>query len=180
MALWAEVLKANSDSRFLLKFGEGVDRQIKEYYFQQFEQLEISQERVAIYGWKPHVEHFKLYGEVDIALDTYPFSGGITTSEGLWMGVPVISLVGRCVVSRFGLVILSYLGLEFFAASTPKEYVAKATALAGNPEALGKIRASIRERMATSTFFDANGLAHRVETAYRKMWHRWCRNNRLL
>ena len=180
MALWAEVLKANSGSRLLLKFGEGLDRQMREYYFQQFEQLEISQERVAIYGWKPPVEHLKLYGEMDIALDTYPFSGGITTAEGLWMGVPAISLVGRRAASRFGLVILSYLGLEFFAASTPKEYVAKATALAGNLEALGKIRASMRERMAASTFFDANGLARRVETAYRKMWHRWCRNNRLL
>jgi len=179
MALWAEVLKANSDSRFLLKFGGGVDRQMREYYFRQFEQLGIGQDRVAIYGWKPPDEHLKLYGEVDIALDTYPFSGGITTSEGLWMGVPVISLVGRCCASRVGLVILSYLGLEFFATSTPEEYVARATALAGNPEALVKIRASMRERMATSKLFDANGLAHRVEAAYRKMWHRWCHNSRL-
>ncbi|NQT02280.1 MAG: hypothetical protein HQ580_09665 [Planctomycetes bacterium] len=180
IALWAEVLKANSKSRFLLKFGGGADHQMREYYFQQFEQLGISQDRVAIYGWKLPDEHLKLYGEVDIALDTYPFNGGITTSEGLWMGVPVISLVGKCCASRAGLAILSYLGLELFATSTPEEYVAKATALAGNLEALEKIRASMRERMAASTFFDAKGLARRVETAYRKMWHRWCRDNKAI
>ena len=173
IALWAEVLKANSKSRFLLKFGGGADHQMREYYFQQFEQLGISQDRVAIYGWKLPDEHLKLYGEVDIALDTYPYNGGITTTEGLWMGVPVISLVGKCFVSRAGLIILSYLGLELFATSTPEEYVAKATALAGNLEALEKIRASMRERMAASTLFDAKGLARRMETAYRKMWHRW-------
>jgi predicted O-linked N-acetylglucosamine transferase (SPINDLY family) len=176
IALWAEVLKANSKSRLLLKFGGGADNQMREYYFRQFEQLGISRDRVAIYGWKLPDEHLKMYGEVDIALDTYPYNGGITTSEGLWMGVPVISLVGKCSVSRAGLVILSYLGLELFTASTPEEYVAKATALAGNLEALEKIRASMRERMVASVLFDAKGLAHRVETAYRKMWQQWCRD----
>jgi protein O-GlcNAc transferase len=174
IALWAEVLKANSKSRLLLKFGGGADHQMREYYFQQFEQNGISQDRVAIYGWRLPEEHLKLYGEVDIALDTYPYNGGITTLEGLWMGVPVISLVGKCCASRAGLTLLSYLGLELFATSTPEEYVAKATVLAGNLEALQKIRASMRERMAASTLFDAKGLAKKIEAAYRKIWQQWC------
>jgi predicted O-linked N-acetylglucosamine transferase (SPINDLY family) len=173
IALWAQVLKANRNSRFLLKFGGGVDHQIREYYFQQFEQVGISQDRVAIYGWRLPNEHLKLYGQVDIALDTYPYNGGVTTLEALWMGVPAVSLAGNCYASRAGLAILSYIGFELFAASTPEEFVAKATALAGNLEALEKIRATMRERMTASTLFDTKALARRVETEYRKMWHRW-------
>jgi len=90
------------------------------------------------------------------------------------MGVPVISLTGKTYVSRLGLSILTNVGLGFFAASTPEEYVAKATALAAKPEALAKIRATMRQRMLVSSLCDAKTFADSVEEAYRKMWHRWC------
>ena len=64
--------------------------------------------------------------------------------------------------------------MEFFAASTPDEYVKKSVALAENPDSLGKIRASMRQRMAASTLCDAKGYARSVEDAYRKMWYSWC------
>ena len=90
------------------------------------------------------------------------------------MGVPLVTLVGKQHMSRVGLSILSRLGLEFFAASTPEEYVAKATSLANNVEALGRIRSSLRDRMATSELCNAKSLAQNVEQAYRTMWRRWC------
>ena len=175
MTLWAEILKTNSDWRLLVKFGESNDQQMRENYFRRFEKLGIARQRVAIYGWRPADEHFQLYGQIDIALDTYPFNGFTTTCETLWMGVPIISLVGECHASRVGLSILSQAGLEFFAASTPNEYVAKARALAGKLQALEKIRASMRERMIRTGLCDPKRFAPQVETAYRKMWHRWCR-----
>jgi len=92
------------------------------------------------------------------------------------MGVPVISLVGKHHMSRVGLSILTRLGLEFFAASTPEEYVAKACVLAAKPEALAKIRASMRARMAASPLCNRDLFASNVEQAYRKMWHRWCKS----
>ena len=174
MALWAEILKANDNSHLLLKSGGGGDQEAKEYYFRQFERFGIPQDRVDIYGWKPPVEHLQLYSEVDVALDTYPYNGTTTTCEAMWMGVPTISLVGRCHASRVGLSILTRVGMEFFAASTPREYIARATALAGKLEALAKIRASMRMRMTASTLCNAKGFARSVEKAYRKMWHRWC------
>jgi predicted O-linked N-acetylglucosamine transferase (SPINDLY family) len=91
------------------------------------------------------------------------------------MGVPVISLVGEHHMSRVGLSLLTRLGLEFFAASTPDEYVSKACALAAKPQALAKIRASMRERMAYSPLCNRDLFTHNIEQAYRKMWHRWCR-----
>jgi predicted O-linked N-acetylglucosamine transferase (SPINDLY family) len=176
VSLWAEVLKNVDDSRLLMKFHGGGDRETKDRYLEQFRRLQISPERVEIHGWKSPVEHLKLYGRVDIALDTYPFNGCLTTLEGMWMGVPTVTLVGESLISRAGLSILSRVGLEFFAASTRDEYVAKATALARNRPALAKIRASMRQRMTASTLCDSKTYAAGLETAYRKMWRRWCRS----
>ncbi len=181
LALWAEVLKANDGSVFLMKFKEGGDRTMKDYYLTRFEQLGVDPERIKIHGWKHPVEHMRLYSQVDIALDTYPFNGCMTTLEGLWMGVPTVSLVGDGnSLSRSGLSILSRVGLEFFAASTPKEFITKATALARNLDGLEKIRASMRRRMAASTICDANRFAREMEAAFRKMWRRWCRTRNIV
>jgi len=113
---------------------------------------------------------------VDIVFDTFPENGGTTTCDALWMGVPVISLTGKHQNGRIGLSILSRLDMQFFAAATPAEYVAKAVALANKPESLIKIRVSMRFRMAESSLCDTKRFARDVETAYREMWHRWCRD----
>ena len=90
------------------------------------------------------------------------------------MGVPVLSLVGQTHMSRVGFSILSNIGLEFFAAKTPQEYVAKATVLALKPEALDRIRGSMRARMSASPLCNKDLLARNIEDAYRKMWRKWC------
>lgn len=93
------------------------------------------------------------------------------------MGVPTISLVGNnSLLSRVGLSILTRVEMQFLAALTPAEFVAKATALASKPDALSKIRASMRIRMAASTLCDNKRFAREVEQAYRKMWRRWCQS----
>lgn len=171
--LWARILRANSGSRILLKFGVSTDREMNRHYFSQFERRGISSSRVAICGWKPMDEHLGLYGQVDIALDTFPCNGFTTTCEALWMGVPVISLVGECHASRIGLSIFNTVGLDFLAALTSDEYVAKAAALAANYQALAQLRSSMRQRMKDSALCDAKGFARKVEAAYRKMWQRW-------
>ncbi len=172
--LWAQILKANDKFRLLLKFRGGREREVKDNYFVRFKQLGIAPERVKILGQMDPAAHLRLYEQVDIALDTYPYHGTTTTCEALWMGVPVITLVGQCHASRVGLSLLGRLGLEFFVTSSPAEYVAKATVLAGKAEALSRIRASMRNRMAVSTLCDAKKFVGHVEVAYRKMWRRWC------
>lgn len=175
LALWAEVLKANAGAVLLMKFKEGDDPIMREYYLSRFGELGVDPKRIRIVGWKSPADHMRLYGQIDIALDTFPFNGCMTTLEGLWMGVPTISLVGNGMwLSRSGLSILSRLGLEFFAASNPQEYVAKATALAQNLDGLERIHNTLRQRMAASTLCDASRFARETEEAYRKMWRRWC------
>ncbi|KPK43422.1 MAG: hypothetical protein AMJ65_05860 [Phycisphaerae bacterium SG8_4] len=177
LSLWAQVLNADENSRFLMKFPGARDQAMKDLFLKQFEQFGVSRERIRIESWKPSAEHLKLYGEVDIVLDTYPFNGCITTLEGLWMGAPIVSLVGRnSLLSRTGLSILSRIGLEFFAAATPQEFVAKTIAFSQNLDALAKIRASLRQRMVVSPLCDTKSYAASVEAAYRKMWYRWCRS----
>ena len=95
LSLWAQVLEKTENSRLLLKFRGGDDRHLQEHYLSQLERMGISRERITICGWKPPVDHLDLYNQVDIALDTHPFGGCMTTLEGLWMGVPIVSLVGE-------------------------------------------------------------------------------------
>ena len=173
--IWADLLRANPNSRLLLKLKAGDDQLIRDSYLARFKKEGLNCDRVDIIGWKNPEGHLKAYEQVDIALDTYPYNGTTTTCEALWMGVPVISLVGECHASRVGLSILTRLGLEFFAASTPHEYVAKATALATNLPALARIRRTMRARIASSGLCYARGFARQIEAAYRRMWHKWCR-----
>jgi predicted O-linked N-acetylglucosamine transferase (SPINDLY family) len=158
----------------LLMFKGCQNKEISDRYCQMFEQAGISRDRVDFSGRKSFAEYLKAYYNVDIVLDTFPYNGGTTTCDALWMGVPVVSLAGEHHFSRVGLSILSCTGLEFFAASTPDEYVAKACALAAKPDALAKIRASMRARMAGSSLCNIKLFAQDIEQAYRKMWQQWC------
>lgn len=177
LSLWAEVLKNCENSRLLLMFQGGQDWQLREHYLGQFERLGIASNRVEIRGHKPLAEYLRIYGEVDLILDTYPYNGGTTTCDALWMGVPVVSLVGEHHKSRVGLSILTNLGMGLFAASTVDEFLARIASVSGNIESLAKIRASLRQRMAVSSLCDAIAFAKKVEAAYREMWRKWCRDH---
>jgi protein O-GlcNAc transferase len=174
LGLWASVLKAVKDSRLVLKFSGGNDPWVKGHFQERFERLGIGPNRIEICGWRPLADHLSLYNQVDVALDTYPFNGCVTTLEGLWMGVPILTLTGPQFLSRAGWTILHRLGMEGLVAANPHDYVAKAVALAGNGDALSRIRASLRPRMRNSPLCDAHRFAREVEAAYRRMWHRWC------
>ena len=175
LEVWSEILKLTLNSRLLLGFNSGDNEKVRDHYLSQFEKQGVSREIVKISGRKPYDEYLKQYGDVDIMLDTFPENGGTITCDALWMGVSVITLAGQHQVGRVGLSTLSHLGLEFFAASTPSEYVTKAVALASKPESLMKIRASMRSRVAGSSLCDVKQFTRDMEAAYRQMWHRWCR-----
>ncbi|MBI4625476.1 MAG: hypothetical protein HY736_19925, partial [Verrucomicrobia bacterium] len=106
--------------------------------------------------------------------DPFPFPGGTTTCDALWMGVPVITLAGPTPVTRGGFSVLSNVGSPELAAHSVDDYIEKATALARDLPRLAALRASLRERMANSPLMDAPRFARNLEAAYRTMWHRWC------
>ena len=114
------------------------------------------------------------YNRVDVALDPFPFSGGVTSWEALWMGVPVITLPSQRPVSRQTLGFLAALGLERLAARDAQEYVALARGLAADLEGLAALRAGLREKMRSSPLCDGPGFTRGLEEAYRQMWRAWC------
>jgi predicted O-linked N-acetylglucosamine transferase (SPINDLY family) len=179
LTIWAEVLKVNENSQFIIKFKGGDDNLIKDYYLSEFEKREVDPDRIKMYGGLPSLDHLNLYNSVDIALDTFPYNGTATTFEALWMGVPVISLVGNHHMSRVGLSILSRFGMGFLAASSPVEYLIRATALASKIDELAQMRQIMRKTIAGSCLCNTQKFVENVEAAYRDMWHKWCRKQGL-
>jgi predicted O-linked N-acetylglucosamine transferase (SPINDLY family) len=172
---WARILKAVPDSRLLLKSQSLADPGTRNYVQERFQQHGIKPDRLELIGWIPNRnQHLTLYGEVDIALDTFPYNGTTTTCEAMWMGVPVITLAGQTHVSRVGVSLLSSVGLEELIADSAEDYIQKAIALANNLERLQELRATLRERMQATPLTNAKLITQSLEDAYRTMWQHWC------
>jgi protein O-GlcNAc transferase len=171
LAAWSVLLEKMPSARLLLHADADIDRG---WVVDFFIKKNISPHRVTFVGKLPTAEYFKVYQRVDIALDPFPYSGGTTTMDALWMGVPVVSLAGDQAVSRLGLTILSNLGLPELVAADVDQYQKIALELAGDLPRLSELRGSLRERMRGSPIMDAAGFARNVEAAYRKMWRDWC------
>ncbi|MEA2733899.1 MAG: protein O-GlcNAc transferase, partial [Humisphaera sp.] len=119
--------------------------------------------------------HLGLYRRIDIALDTFPYNGTTTTCEAMWMGVPVITLVGKYHLSRVGRSLLTAVGLADLIAQSPQEYIAIAARLAGDNERRRQLRRDLRAQMRRSPLMDSLRFARNVESAYREMWKRYAR-----
>ncbi len=119
-------------------------------------------------------EHLGAYGDIDIALDTIPYSGTTTTCEALWMGVPVVALMGGVHASRVSASLLTAAGLTELIARNEDEYVRIAAGLASDRDRLASWRGSLRERVRGSGLCDAAAYSRRFEAAVREMWHAWC------
>jgi predicted O-linked N-acetylglucosamine transferase (SPINDLY family) len=175
ISLWSDILRQIPGSRLILKDKTFADGAQRTRYLGQLGSNGIEASRIELLPRSSLQEYLAAYGRVDIALDTFPYGGCTTTCEALWMGVPVVTLAGEVSYGRFGVSLLSNLGLEELIAETPEAYVAKAVELASRQEHLAGLRTELRARMAASPLCDAKSLAHAIEEAYRDMWRRWCR-----
>jgi predicted O-linked N-acetylglucosamine transferase (SPINDLY family) len=171
LAAWAGLMQRVPRSRLLLHAHAGAHRQRVIDFLAAHG---VTPDRLEFVDLKPTAEYFNLYDRIDVALDPFPYGGGTTTCDALWMGVPVVSLAGRTAVGRGGLSILSNVGLADLVAGDVEQYVRIAAALAGEPDRLAAIRPLLRDRMRRSPLMDAPRFARNVEAAYRGMWHRWC------
>jgi predicted O-linked N-acetylglucosamine transferase (SPINDLY family) len=134
----------------------------------------IEEHRVQLLGTHPHTEVMRRYQQVDIALDPFPYSGGLTTCEALWMGVPVVTCPGETFASRHSLSLMSNIGLTETITSNLDEYVQTAVELAGDLPRLALLRSRLRGQMASSSLCDAVGFSRAFEKLCRGMWHNWC------
>jgi predicted O-linked N-acetylglucosamine transferase (SPINDLY family) len=174
--LWADILRKLPHARLLIKNPGLTDKAVCADLRGQFIRRGIEAERVVLKGVSATtVEHLEEYHNIDIALDTFPYNGTTTTCEALWMGVPVLTLSGGCHAGRVGRSLLSAVGLDDWVAETEKEYVDHAVAYANSPDALVRLRASMRQRMADSVLCDGKIFTAKLESVYRSMWVDWCR-----
>ena len=172
VALWAEVLRAVPTSRLVMVTVPAGETQAE--LRQRFADHGIEPDRLELHDRLGREAYLRLFGEVDVALDPFPCNGGTTTCDALWMGLPVVALVGTTFLSRASYSVLAAAGLEFLAAPTPADYVALCVRLEAEREALAGLRAGLRAQLSASPLLDAPGFAHDVETVYRRLWQDWC------
>jgi predicted O-linked N-acetylglucosamine transferase (SPINDLY family) len=171
IALWSEILHEVPDARLLLKSRQLADEGVRQRIVDAFAGHLIPEERLDLRARVPSREaHLALYGEVDVALDTFPYNGTTTTCEALWMGVPVVTLSGGLHAGRVGASLLHQCGLDDWIAETPEHYVSLALAVAANlPE-----RRILREWVAESGLADAPRFTVAWEAALRQIWRDHC------
>jgi predicted O-linked N-acetylglucosamine transferase (SPINDLY family) len=175
LELWAGVLREVADSRLiLLTPGRAGGERVKDFMAKHG----VAGERVSCVSARPRKEYLALYREIDIVLDTVPYNGHTTSLDALWMGVPVVSLVGETVVGRAGVSQLTNLELSDLVARDEQEFVRMAVRLASDVARLGRLRGELRGRMERSPLRDAERFARDMEAAYRWMWGEWCRGIR--
>jgi protein O-GlcNAc transferase len=122
-------------------------------------------------------QHWALYGQLDIALDTFPYNGTTTTCEALWMGVPVVTIAGNAHVSRVSTSLLRAAGVPELVARDDDDFVRIASTLARDSQRLHEFRTTLRDRVASSPLGDQRAFAKRFGDALRAMWHVKCSDN---
>jgi predicted O-linked N-acetylglucosamine transferase (SPINDLY family) len=171
LATWLAILKALPDSRLIVHAPQKYDgRRIE----RQIAAGGVDPARVECVPMLHPAEYFRLHHRIDIALDPTPWPGGTTTCDALWMGVPVISVVGKTALSRGGLSILSNVGLPELVGRDCDEQTRIAIELARDLSRLTGLRSSLRERMRRSPLMDAPAFARDFEAVLRRMWESWC------
>ena len=173
LALWARVLAALPAARLRLQNKQLADAAVRQQLGQRLQDVGIAADRVSMQGSAPREAYLVAHGEVDLILDTFPFPGGTTTCEALWMGVPTLTLAGDRLIGRQGASLLAAAGLREWIAETPAEHVDKALAFARDLPALAALRGRLRAQVLASPLFDAPRFARNLEIALREMWQRW-------
>jgi protein O-GlcNAc transferase len=138
------------------------------------EKAELATDRLTFVPRQSFEDYLRTYGDIDVALDPFPYGGGTTTCDALWMGVPVVTLAGRTAVSRAGSSLLSNTGLGHLVAQSEAAYLDTAESLLSDTDTLAVLRRELRDRMRSSPIMDAVKFTHDFESALRDMWRSWC------
>jgi protein O-GlcNAc transferase len=167
---WAKILQRVPSARLILHApaGEAHARMLR-----LMQSHEIDPARIELLTRQTAIEYLASFNRIDIGLDPFPYEGGTSTCEALWMGTPVISLMGEIAVRRAGVSLLGNAGLSELVARNSIEYVQLAVALGEDVPRLTRLRAEMRERMMASPLMNAKPFVRDLESAYQAMWRSW-------
>jgi predicted O-linked N-acetylglucosamine transferase (SPINDLY family) len=165
--LWSSILVKDKTTRLYLKCKQLSDPTISRNLLLRFVECGVEEDRISMEGQSTRQEYLEAYSRVDVALDPFPFPGGTTSVEGMWMGVPVITLKGDRFIGRNGETIAMHSGQESWIAKSEEEYTALALYWSKNLDALSELRRTLRARLEDSPLFDGKTFSidfmHKIE-----------------
>jgi predicted O-linked N-acetylglucosamine transferase (SPINDLY family) len=174
LELWARLLQAVPGAR-LLVCRNTMQGPTAAWLQEQFAQRGVDPQRVVCGPVQTgNMRHLQAYQEIDVALDSFPWSGHTTACEALWMGVPVVTLRGERYAGRMTASVLESLGLGEWVAATPEDYVRIAAELAAAEQERARLRQELRPLLLRSSLCDGRSFTRGLEEVYRRLWQRWC------
>lgn len=172
---WGRIMARLPSSRLVLLAAEGRHRQrVRE----RLGRYGVGAERIDFVPYQPRRQYLQTYHRIDLCLDTLPYNGHTTSLDAYWMGVPVVTQIGKTVVGRAGWSQLNNLGLPELAAIGDEDFIGIAVSLAEDLDRLARLRRDLRGRLERSPLMDGKGFAGALESAFRQMWERYCRESR--
>lgn len=177
LAVWSRILAQVPNSRIFIKSLYLEDPEVRRNVLDRIISAGIAEDRLEISGFFDAThDHLNAYNRVDVALDTFPYNGTTTTCEALWMGVPVVSLIGDRHAARVGLSLLTAIGHPEWAAINEDAYIEKAVTLAKDHAQRTQLRHLLRSKVAASILCNHAEQAARFTDALRDIWTSWCQN----
>lgn len=175
---WCDILTRCPTARLVLRNGGLKEPSERAHLLGQFTSRGVESERVQLLGSAAHWEFLETYSQIDIALDTFPYNGGTTTTEAIWQGVPVIAYSGPTWASRTSATLLREGNLGDWVASDLAGYVEFAVTVGNNPDTsrrLVELRTNMRTQLRASPVCDTQQFARDMEQLYRDAWRAWCK-----
>lgn len=174
LLLWRNILERVPKSRLVIKSKTCSVPSGRSIIMKRLHNVAIDVSRVELRPFSP--DYLRQYQDIDICLDTYPYTGGLTTCDAVYMGVPVVTRRGRTHKSRFAASILSAVGLNDCIANTDMEYIAKAVQLAKNKDLLNMLHLELPSAVRQSRLMNGKEYMAELEEAYRGIWEKYCRS----
>ncbi len=178
LSVWARILERQPDARILLKARQLGSAEGRQDFMRRFNQFGVDSKRVQLEGHSSIAQYMQSYARVDIALDPFPYTGATVSLEGMWMGVPVLTLHGSNMLGRSGVQLLGCLDMNEWIASDEDDYVLRAVSWASRMKDLEQIRAGLRQRLTDSALFRGDAFAADWEAACRGMWRAYCERSK--
>ncbi len=173
--LWVELLRCAPEA-ILVLYARGDSH--RERVRAALRRAGLGEDRLSFVGWQSMADYLDTYRRIDVALDPFPYAGGTTTCDALWMGVPVVTRTGATAVSRAGSTLLNRVGLRELVAHSGDDYLALAADLLRDGARRAALRRELRGRLERSSVMDATRFTRGLEAAYREMWRNWCTSQR--
>ncbi|CAH1385681.1 tetratricopeptide repeat protein [Candidatus Nitrotoga sp. M5] len=170
LAAWGQIFLALPEARLWLQSSQMNCSTAREYLQRRLAHVGIMPERVIMEGHVPRADYLATYANVDIILDTFPYPGGTTTCEAMWMGVPTLTLAGDTLLARQGASMLACVGLEDWIVGDESDYVTRSLLHATDINGLVQLRSVLRQKALASPLFNASRFALHLEDALQRMW----------